>query len=633
MNKKIMIYIFIVLSFCSLTLLIWNGQMLGREIKTDKMEISQSGENHIELEYQTDKYIYVDTIQIKYDKPGEISICIYDKHKYKLKENTYNIEEKELVLSGLKYKLKEKDIIYIVTNQNVAESKISYASYTAIPIKVKIVMEMLLVILYLIIVMCIRKKEKIYVQIQSIIKPKAKMSSPRIIDYILWFSIFFIIFASLMYGDTKAFAHYGVNFWRSIAEGGGLRYFYEFSNNMIEYYKANQIGGAYEAIYDFPVFILFGIWNFPLWILYLLTGIEETSHFLTMLYSKSIYLVAIAFTAYMLYKVCINLKMNVINSKWAAYIFVTSATIFTEIGIAGQLDIIGMPFSLLGIYYFQKKDKWKFILFFSIAVSFKQFPLFIFIPLLFLIEKNILKITIDFCGVMAVTVLSGLPFPRNTVAMEANDVVRERFMEAFLGVKAPLFNSAIPIIVLIIGSICVYAYCKKISNQEELEQYSVFIPALTMFLLFISFDSNPYWFVHMAPYMAILIMYNSSKFNMLMLFETIGMICLTFYQYGQNYWIYESSLGRGMLLDQIFSAPDQLLSMKTFAGYTRLSEYAFVLFAGYILCIGACLLLSMPGKMKQADVEMIRPISIFRMLINGGISFIPVFLYFISSYI
>ena len=88
-----------------------------------------------------------------------------------------------------------------------------------------------------------------------------------------------------------------------------------------------------------------------------------------------------------------------------------------------------------------------------------------------------------------------------------------------------------------------------------------------------------------------------------------------------------------MLLDQLFDAPDELVSMELFAAYTRMTEYAFVFFAGYILCISTCLILSIPGKMKQKEETLIRPIALLRLFINAGMAIIPVGLYLISRYI
>lgn len=476
------------------------------------------------------------------------------------------------------------------------------------------------------------KKEKKNI-IEAVKDWLCAQKAPGYAEYILFFLLFLITFITMMYGDTKAFVHYGVNFWKSITEGGGLRNFYEYSNAMLDYYRANGISGAYEVIYDFPVYIVLGIWGFPLWLVCSRLGIEETSNMWTMLYSKSVYIVALIIVAYLIYKICRNIGVEEKLAKWAAFLFLSSVLVFVEIGIAGQLDVLGMPFTLLAIYYFQNKSRWRFLIFFSIAVSFKQFPLFIFLPLIMLIEKNVLKIAVDTIIVFGVTVIAGLPFPKGTEAMQVKDEVRAHFMEAFLGVKAPLYNSAVPIIVLLIGGICVFCYLKKIKDDRELEQYSVFIPALSMFVLFISFDSNPYWFIHLAPFMAILLAYNSSRFNQLILFETVGMLCLILNQYGANYWVYESYWAKGMLLDKIFGYPENLITLERFGAATRLDEFYGVFFAGFVLCIGACLAISLPGKMKKAEDVIVRPYALLRLVLNAGISWIPPFLFVISHYI
>lgn len=456
---------------------------------------------------------------------------------------------------------------------------------------------------------------------------------PGRLEYILFFLLFLIPFVTIMYGDTRAFVHYGVNFWKSITQGGGLHRFYEYSNEMLEYYRANGIGGAYEVIYDFPVYIVLGIWGLPLWLICSRFGIEETSNMWTMLYSKSVYVVALVIVAYLIYKICKNIGIEETMSKWASFLFLSSVLVFVEIGLAGQLDVLGMPFTLLAIDSFQKKQKWKFLIFFSIAVSFKQFPLFIFLPLVMLVEKNAVKIIIDTAVVFAVTVISGLPFPKGTEAMQVKDEVRSHFMEAFLGVKAPLYNSAVPVIVLLIGGICVFCYLKKIKDDKELEQYTVFIPALSMFVLFISFDSNPYWFIHLAPFMAILIAYNSSRFHELLLFETVGMLCLILNQYGANYWVYESYWAKGMILEKLLGYPESLITLERFGASARLDEFYGVFFAGFVLCIGTCLAISLPGKMKKGENIVVRPYAMLRLVLNAGISWIPAFLFVISHYI
>ncbi len=456
------------------------------------------------------------------------------------------------------------------------------------------------------------------------------MQPPKKREYIIFFILFLVPFASMMYGDMKAFVHYEVNFWGSIFEGGGLKNFYEYGNNMLAYYRENNIGGAYELIYDFPVYIVLGIWGAPLWIFCKITGIEETSCIGTMLYAKSIYIVALLITAYLIYFICKNIKINEVNAKWAAYLFLSSAVVFVEIGLVGQLDVLAFPFLLLGIYYYQRKNYKKFILFFSIAISFKLFPLFIFIPLVLLYEKNVLKIIFKTLLASSFTIFVGIGFPTNTAAANIKEEIRNHFLQAFLGNKVPLFNSAVPLIIILFGIICVYCYLTNIESPEEYNYYSILIPLVVMFVILTSFDSNPYWFIYLSPFLAMLMVYNSNNFNQLILFETIGMAGLILNQYGGNYWVYETNHMEGMMLEKLFGRPEYLITLEVFNRYTRIDFYSSVFFAIFWVCILTVVWLSRPGKCTQNETVNIRKYAIVRLLLNASIALIPEMVYLLS---
>lgn len=468
---------------------------------------------------------------------------------------------------------------------------------------------------------------------QLVVGIKKKLNdiqAPKKSEYILFVLLFLVSFTSMMYGDMKAFVHYEVNFLGSIFEGGGLRNYYEYGNSMLEYYKMNGIGGAYPLIYDFPVYVLLGIWGAPLWFFCNITGIEETSNMWTMLYAKSIYIVALAITAYLIYRICRNIKISDINSKWASYLFLSSAVVFVEIGIVGQLDVLGFPFLLLGIYFYQKKSYGKFIAFFSIAISFKQFPLFIFIPLLLLYEKNIVKIVYKIIMAMSFTLLVGLVFPKNTAAADIKDEIRNHFIEAFLGNKLPLYNCVVPLVVVLFGIICVYCYLKHIETAEQQNFYSILIPLVVMFVILISFDSNPYWFIYLSPFLAIIMVYNTDKFSLLILFESVGMAGLILNQFGGNYWVFDTEWAKGMMLEKLFGAPNDLITLQVFNNYTKIGYFSPVFFAIFVVCIGTVIWLSKSIECKQDENIVIRKYALLRLILNAGLAMIPEAVYLLS---
>ncbi|MDE7029943.1 MAG: hypothetical protein K2P63_08195 [Lachnospiraceae bacterium] len=619
--------------------LIWNFKGIDYQnvYKENGFIYISEGDGIGQLAINKDRDMYLDTVQFceanrDNDEKMQITLNLTDKLGYLLYTQTINIENGVDCILHPQCKIAENDeyLIEIMTSDaDSVEIMTTYYEYGKlswyIRISILFVAAIMLGLTYLV---C--TDNGCYNKIKDgVLGLLNKNTPPSFWEYFVWILLFLIPFVTLMYGDTRAFVHYEVNFWKSIKEGGGLRYFYEYSNRMLDFYRSNHISGAFEVIYDFPVYIILGIWGLPLWLICTAFNLEETSHVWTMIYGKSIYLVFLPIVAYLIYKVCKNIGVSTRNSKWASYLFLSSIVVFVDIGIMGQLDILGMPFTLLGIFYFQKKCKWKFILFFAVAVSFKQFPLFVFIPLLLLIEKRVVKIVWNMALAVGLTFLTNLPFPRGTVAMQVKEQIRDKFIESFLGAKLPIYNGIVPVIVLLIGAVCVGCYLKDIKNQEELEQFSIFIPLLVMFILFTSFDSNPYWFIHLAPFLAIMLVYNAKHYNRLILFETIGMLCLILNQFATNFWCFDTDAGEGMLLDVMFGRPHSYITIEKLLPYFRLDIYSPVCFAGYMLAISTIIWLSRPGHIGQADIP-VRWQALLRMVLNAGVAMIPTLLYVAS---
>lgn len=62
-----------------------------------------------------------------------------------------------------------------------------------------------------------------------------------------------------------------------------------------------------------------------------------------------------------------------------------------------------------------------------------------------------------------------------------------------------------------------------------------------------------------------------------------------------------------------------------------LNEYAGVLYAVFVVCMGGILYISIPGKIQQNSAIGMKKAVMLRVLINGIVAFIPIMLYIISS--
>jgi Gpi18-like mannosyltransferase len=70
------------------------------------------------------------------------------------------------------------------------------------------------------------------------------------------------------------------------------------------------------------------------------------------------------------------------QQRYPEVLFITAPIAIFAVFDFGQYDIIGVFFTLLGFYFYLKKDFLRFAIFFSIAISFKYFSLVIYIPLI-----------------------------------------------------------------------------------------------------------------------------------------------------------------------------------------------------------------------------------------------------------
>lgn len=639
-QKKMIQNMIAIALFIVMSIVIFYYQVTDKSIE-ENLKIEP--QENVNLTFETDRYFDDIHIMSTRQLAGlQMHVLLLDEHGYYLYEDTLQINDetdfdfnvRKKLHAGEQYDvqitLMESDGKTIQVAPYLSEYKLQLYGYTHLPLAISIVGEAILLcclffaLAYINQIKCIKTAEN------KIRYWNTHISQPGKGEYLIMFLLFAGIAVSFMYGDTKAFVYYIFDFWDSIFEGGGIKYFREYAYQMFLQYRADGINEAYAANYNFSIHFLLGIWGFPLWLVAKCTGTIGTVTLGMLIYVKLLFVVSLAVTAYLIFKLCLNLNIDKINAKWSSFIFLSSALVFAEIGLIGQLDIIGIPFTLLGIYYFQKNDTWKFLLFFAIAVTFKQFPFFIFVPLLLLKEKNVIKIALKSVFVFGFSALIESFLVKNTVATEYKADFSSNSLAVLLGVKFPLYNDTVPILILMLGVLCVYCYLVRLENQKQINEYSIFIASLAITIVMISFNGTPYWYMILAPFFSILMIYNSKQFKNMILFETVGMSALILNQYGANYWCFEPTFGKGALLDIIFGYPTDFFTMKTLSAYLRLDIYSGVMFAIFVVCAGTMIFISRPGKVEKNDSIVVRPYAWGRLVINAGITYIPIVLYLIS---
>ncbi|TKW77638.1 MAG: DUF2029 domain-containing protein, partial [Bradyrhizobium icense] len=307
------------------------------------------------------------------------------------------------------------------------------------------------------------------------------------VDYLLGGLLFLFCYFAFFHYDIFATG------WNS------LNYLY---GNPLDFYqncKKIQGKGIFEpASYPPSIFLIFALWLYPLKLL----GIIKTPLYfpLYLVYWLKVLttLVYIA-TGLVFYRVT---QIYQKNREWGIYStwiwFVSPLAIFSQF-IFSQYDIFYVFFTLFGFFIFLKKKPYIGSILFGLAITFKYFPLFVFIPLLLFFEKKIIKIMV--CGLI---------FSIPTVITQILYIHSPAYITGVLGFSpiARVFSAGLTYngqkvyyifaIFLILSGITYYLDLYK--NYKKVAAF-IFLFASIFPFLFISW--HPQWLIFVTPAMAL----------------------------------------------------------------------------------------------------------------------------------
>lgn len=328
-----------------------------------------------------------------------------------------------------------------------------------------------------------------------------------------------IFYLTYFYTDVAITTRSGIDFWTYLFDGQ-ITHFYELSRNMTFYDTLHC-----DALYDFSVYIIFAIWDFPLWLAEKFGGIDALYSTPCLLWAKGIMLPFLAGTVVYLKKIGEELKFSKEKISWCLLIYLTSAFVMSSIFVLCQYDIIGIFFSLIALYYYIKGDMKKFVLFMAISITMKNFALFIFLPLLLLKVKKVSKIVFYTICSMSIFLLSQILFTLLGTT-PAGSFLFAQMNKMLMGtIDLGLGNASLFIIVYL--GILLFCYLKKIDSDYELQRFSTYIPFTVWAAFFVFSESSPYWIILITPYFALLVCQNVSllKVNLwLDAFAGVGLI-------------------------------------------------------------------------------------------------------------
>lgn len=361
--------------------------------------------------------------------------------------------------------------------------------------------------------------------------------------HLLIAAVYLIFFYGYFYSDILITTSHGINFW-DVIFSGGLFDFHALCRSDVEN-AAYTITTIYAG-YDFPIYILFGVWNFPLWVIRKLTGINIWESVLAMMWAKSIILVFIVLTVKALWKLCDTLEIPE-KKELTALLFLTSPLIAGSAVVNSQYDVITAYFMLEALNFFLNRKMKGFVGNIVIATLIKPFALFLFVPLVLYAEKNVIKIGLYTLGVLVPYLGVKIIIPNNTQLTTFSTVL------TLFKNKVQIASAEIPIFFLISFLFWIVCYMYRMpEDRKKFYRSSLMISYLSLAIFFMLCAGNPYWIIMLLPFSCLLIGVHGQYAFLGVVLETVGSICLIGHYVIELPWCFDVKILRTSFFARMF---------------------------------------------------------------------------------
>lgn len=469
-------------------------------------------------------------------------------------------------------------------------------------------------------------------------------------EYIFCCIFVTLILFSTLYNDFIYTYRSAINFWYALTEGHPLS-FYSYAKAFAGHTVCR--GWNHGAAYDFTIYFIFAVWNLPAWIYERISGHFAESCLLWMIWAKLMFVPFAILCAKGMKNIYCFVTKSEEDVKTIVYAWSFSGFLLVSTYFVGQYDIIGVLFAIWGVYYYLKGDYKKFYLFFAVAITCKYFAVFIFIPLILLYEKRILRIACDVCCgfilVLAEKMLFGLGRHYNEIhgiVNEATETTNKVVGTGILGSRIQyLFYVNMDwgdnvLYLFVLATVAIYVYC-YLQKREETYQfyYKVIYLCFAVYSVFLLFASVPvYWVILIAPWM-VLVIYcrgNHRKINLLLETAIMVLFILKCMVYGKAF--FNSAVFEGMTLYYLFGKP-AFYPLGISSVMALLVEQRPVFALAYNLCVNLfvsllAVMTVMNFPKKEMDVFVREPdepgtggVLFFRAFCAIGILMIPIVVY------
>ncbi len=320
--------------------------------------------------------------------------------------------------------------------------------------------------------------------------PKLFPDEFNIKDKLFFITAFLFAFFFMSHPDLWETANHSYVFLESVFSGNFMN-FYEFCaahNNT--YYYINV------ANYNICMYILFGLWELPVFLFNNLFGLALSEKFI-IYWAKALCAIFFVGCGYMVRQIGLELGFDRNKACYAAMFFLFNPVAFFSPMVMGQYDVICLFFTLCAIVYYLRDDMKNFSLVMGISFVYKFFSLMIFIPLLLLKEKKIINLIKYGLLSLWLYLPSTLLFRGRTGNASA---FTKAMIERIFSITADTGMRAVPVFILIYAIIVFFRFLYSPSEKALTGYPAIYLPMLIFGLLFNYIYWHPQWLVLLMPF-------------------------------------------------------------------------------------------------------------------------------------
>lgn len=312
-------------------------------------------------------------------------------------------------------------------------------------------------------------------------------------DKIFFAAAFTGAFLFMSHPDLWETANHSYVFLESVFSGNFMDFYGYCAAHNNSYYYLNA------ANYNIAVYMLFGLWELPVFIFNKIFSLALNERFL-IFWAKAVSAAFFAGCGIMTEKIALLLGMEKDKAKTAAMFFVFNPVAFYSPMAMGQYDSICLFFILWALCFYLKGDMIKFSFVTGAGMVFKFFPMLVFLPLLLLAQKKPLEIAKNFLVSLWLYIPTTLLFlGRNGNASAFTGAMIDRMFELTLDTgfgKMPVFVAFYAILLF-----ACFVYSPK---GEKGTGYTALYICMAVFeFLMCCIYRHPQWVMLMIPFMVI----------------------------------------------------------------------------------------------------------------------------------